>query len=302
MTDADYNRKQVAAQPQPVVLNKHVTLRLRPVGTVRYAVTARWGESCRGRYTHNATHRQLAVTVAPLAEALAVTVAWVAPPVLDKTQPVPFDAVTLRLAELYRRVVVRASPSGQLLELLNQPEIAHTWAAVRQQLCAEREHDAVATGLCEALDDRVRDGAALLRTLPADYFFPLFFKNVYGQAFDHNHAYAQPVGFSHFFADVPLAFVETMTYPPTDDLTDTATLRFAGVVDESFTNRPAIAQAVAERLETGASVTGDDLRFAYTATHRVHKATGLPVAIDAAVACWAGTAYKKDYTLTVRPL
>ena len=298
-TDAEYNRKAVAAHPQANFEPQHVTFVLRPTNAepVRYTVTTRWGESRDGEYVETAVEKQLVVAIAQQAAALAITVEQSSLPVLRKPEPLPFDEVTLLLAEVYRKLVLATSPAGRVLGLLNHAEVVTNWGAVKGQFRAYEGDETIAL-LQQLVDTRVQDATALLASLRFDYFFGLFLKNVYQQEFTTSHTYTQQSSFPQFFSDVSVAFLETMTLVPTAGPQPHATLVFTGLVDEAHSNRAAVAHAIAARL--GAAPVPADLHFDYEATCVLDKATGLPVSLDATVACGSRPRYQKEYTLTVR--
>lgn len=300
MTDAAYNDKTVAVHPQAGSVRQHVTLPLRPTEEpLQYLVRAGWGESRDGEFEGAAVEKHVAVSRVQRADGLETTVEWVAPPVLQKKNPLPFDAVTLLLAQVYQRLVLATSPAGQFLALRNHAEIVGTWTAVRQQL-GHHTDDETAAGLRAALDGLVPDGSALLASLRFDYFFSLFFKNVCHQRFETFATYTQRIGFPQFFSDVSVGFVEQMTLEPSTAPEPFATLTFSSQVDEAATDRAAVAGAIAERLGNPLAPAPAALHFTYDATCVLDKASGLPVALDVAVTCGARPRYQKEYTLTVR--
>ena len=308
--EAAYNRKTVEAQPDPGDFQPALLLPLlaRPA-PLHYALTTRWEERVDGEVRRTIIQKTLTLTSAAQGQSLLLTLTT-APPTLRKPDPTPLEEIMLVLAALYRRLVLRTSRAGQILELVNYEELLSGWEAIKQQLAARAgagEPDAITASLLAAAEEQLRRPEQVLASLRYDYAYYFLFKNIYYQRFESSSRYGQPAEFPRFFAGASLHFCERMALErPTAP--GHATLRFRGGPDEARLDRAAVAREVAAGLfpaqPPAARPLPDPaaLAFAYEATYEVEAATGWPVAIEARVNCRSPAGYAKEYDLTISRL
>lgn len=297
-----YNRKQAVPHPRSPLLNQQVTLTLQPTSTTaEYDVVAYWEERAEGLVTATVVDKVVRLDVTPKGAQLEFLLATPEARLKAPAAGALADSLGL-LAGLYQTLVLRASASGRLLELVNHADVVRAWQDIKHELRRRHEEeDAMTNAIIEDFDRQVLIPQSMFDSLPYDYFYPAFVKNVYAQRFETNSTYMQRKWFPQFFPAAGLCFQETMTlHPPETPESETVTLHFRGVLDAEQTPLAEIAQALETRLASAPAIRPEELHCRYQATHELDKKTGLPVAIALTVACHCPNIYQKEYHLTVR--
>lgn len=305
-----------AAQPHPNPGAVHPAVRLArqpiPAGGLRYALTSYWEE----RRASAAPQRTLLTKT--------LTLGWEAQPAgqalvdyraeaprLRKPDLSAYERTLLVLADLYQHLVLRASPAGQLVAILNQEELRQTWATARAELTRRSGggEDEFTQLLVAGVEAQLAQPTAVLASLRFDYAFGLLFANLYQQRFESGWRYGQAQCFAHFLPDTDLWFAERLEVgAPAGP--GRAALRVSGLLDAARTDLAAVAQQVDAALALAASPAGPPapptdpaaLRGTYEATYDLDAATGWPRLLEASVCCRAGEAYRKEYFLRLELL
>lgn len=287
--------QQVVELFAPVQVPRLLPLRALPA-SVCYSVLTHWEERVSGKVTRTSISRQLTVNCRPADEHLLVTLD-ATPPVPRKPDPTALEEIVQRLAELYRRLVLRVTDQGQVVELLNQADIAQTWAVLHADLTTryDTQQPPLAT-LLGAVTRQVQDPARLLASLRHDYLYAFLLQRPGQPTGDYPHLLGGAgVRLTQQFAPGP---------PPAAGRWE---WQARGQLDEACTDRAVLARSVAAAL---ASATGTAppvvdpaaLAVAYRASYAVDTATGWPLAVAATLTGRHPVGYSTEYDLTLHQL
>lgn len=299
------------ATPHPNPGAPHPPVRLHrqptPPAGLTYAVAAYWEERFGERSRRDGFTQALTLHARP-ADAGHWTVTC------ESTAPAPgkpdlsaLEQVHQALAGLYQRLVLRLSPDGRPVALLNHGDVLGTWQGLRQELLdrAGGGADAVTRLLVPGLDALLAAGPGpLLSSLRYHYLYDALFANCYGQRFASDCRYAQPRRFAAFFADAPLCLTERLAVarPPAPGR---VARHGTGGFDEARTDRPALARcidaawAAAGTMPDRPATDPAAVRAAYDAAYDFDAASGWPVAVALSARCRAGGDYHKEYFLSL---
>lgn len=262
---------------------------------MHYLVTTRWEERVPGAVTRTILERRVEVESRAEGENLRLVLRTTQPR-LRKRDPTAQEQLALRLAALYQCLEVRVTPAGQVLAVLNQEAIAHTW----QQLAAELHayygpESELLAAIVPAVSQQVISADRLLASLRYDYFYA--------------HLLGRPGSlrtYPEFVDGTSLWFAEH--YAP-DDVAPPVAGQLRGVatgrLDEARTDRSAVAQqldaALARHGHRPASPTNPaELCFGSRVRTVRDAATGWPLAVDATINFGSpASGYAKEYDLTI---
>jgi hypothetical protein len=288
------------------VLDKVALALCPPPQAVAYHALVRHEEGIAGSYTRTAIAKTLHVEMTPEADGFRLRLTT-APPVLHPAGRNSFDAMSGLLASLYHELELRLSPAGELLALLNQPEIRRAWAGVKDHLSRQyaAPDDPLVAGLLTSVERRVRDPAVLFRSLRYDYLYAGLLPGFYAATYETGFAYDAPRHFPLFFAQADLRFVETLTLRSAAP--GLVRLRLTGCPDHHPGQLDAIRREIQGRLPPAAPpLAADALLCTYRADYTLDRATGLPLDVRLAVRCATPAPgdeqpplYSKTYTLTI---
>jgi hypothetical protein len=269
-----------------------------------YEVTTRWEYRMHGEVRRTIIARHFTVSSESFGSDRRVTL-LATPPALRPPDLTPLDELTVQLAGLYQRLVLRVAPTGQLVALLNHDEILHTWAALEPEIAARfggDEPDELTAMLLAAVTQQVQRPEDVLASLQYDYAYGFLLQNPQLKA----GAGGQQQVFPHFFADTTISFRVQLT-PLPDQVTGQVGYRLHGILDEPGADRAAVARQVAAELAPDADPTPpppapDSLTFVYQASYIVDAHTGWPLTIEATASCQGPAGYAKEYDLTIAQL
>lgn len=275
----------------------------RRLGPTPYEVIARWEYRMHGEVRRTIITRHITLSSEPHGPNQQVTLLST-PPMLRQPDLTALEELTVELSALYRRLVLRVSPVGQPLEVLNHAELLQTWARLAPELAARfgaDGPDGLAAMLLTAVTQQLQRPEDVLASLQYDYAYGFLLKNLSMLA-----GGSQEQAFPHFFADTTICFQVPPAVPPTLD-GGPASYHLHGLLDEQRTNRAAAAEQVAAELapEADPSPSAPEpgtLDFAYTATYLLNADTGWPASLAATVSCQGPAGYAKEYDLTITQL
>ncbi|MBC8085121.1 MAG: hypothetical protein H7Z21_18135, partial [Hymenobacter sp.] len=191
----------------PVLLRRQPT----PAGGLRYAVTSYWEERLGSQTRRDALTHTLTMHAQPEADQWVVALE-ATPPTSFKSDLSALEQVLHQLSGLYRRLVLRLTPDGRPVALLNHAEILGTWHTLQQELTAQSGgKDDVTQLLLTDLDALLQAPGPLLASLRYNYLYEALLANCYGQHFESGVRYEQPRRFAHFFSDTDLWLAERLT-------------------------------------------------------------------------------------------
>lgn len=308
---AGFAPRRATPHPNPGAPQLPVLLRRQPTPPegLGYTVTSYWEE----RFGEEA-HRDVLTHTLTLHARPADHDGWVV--TLEATAPTSskpdlsaLEQVFHHLNGLYRRLVLRLTPDGQLAALLNHAEVLSTWQHIRQELVDRSGGgaDGATRTIVTDLDALLAQPGPLLDSLRYHYLYDALFANCYGQYFEGGVRYEQPRRFAAFFAGAPLCLAERLTVaaPPAPGR---VALHCDGHFDAARTDRAALARCVDAAWEAAGTAPDDRpatdpaaVHAAYDAAYDFDAATGWPVGLELSVRCRAGLDYHKEYFLSLTP-
>lgn len=308
---AGFAPRRAVPHPNPGAPQLPVLLRLLPTPPegVAYAVTTYWeerfGDATRRDpvLTHTLTLHAEPADAGHWTVTLDATV-----PVFSKPDLSALEQVVQQLSTLYRQLVLRLTPNGRPVALLNHAQILGTWQHLRQHLL-----DRSGGGTDEAtqiivtdLDALLQEPGPLLASLRYNYLYEALLANCYEQRFQSGMRYEHPRRFAHFFADTNLWLAERLSVaaPPAPGR---VALHCDGSLDEARTDRPRLAQGidaawVAAGTTDRPATAPATVQVSYDAAYDFDAASGWPVAVELSVRCRAGQDYHKEYFLSLTHL
>ncbi|RZK95886.1 MAG: hypothetical protein EOO62_29720 [Hymenobacter sp.] len=272
---------------------------------VRYELTTRWEEFANEEHRQTLLTKQVQVRLRPLARGRALWLHTTAPQLSRKDTVQLLEQLALQAAALYEHIIVELTPDGQLVRLLNYPELCQAWATLKAALLAEAAaEDQLTRKLVELLEKQVTQEEKVLYSLRHDYMYQAL-----AQAVSLAHGVARSAEgvsreFSEFFPHSSLWFAEANATVAVEQLNVRFALR--GVLDQAKTDVPAIQQLMRAALGLPAAAAGDAAgpapHFGYEATYAVEQATGVLTELTLTVYARLAQLYNKQYTLTVHRL
>lgn len=292
-----------SAYERPVKLLRQVT----PPGGLAYRQTSFWEERCVGRVQRTTIEKTIRIRWEQERNERAMLIYGASSPVLHKSDLSAFEKSLLLLAQLYQRLEIDATSTGQLLGLRNHAEVLMTWTELQKELIQRSGgNDEITQLLLEAVHTQMQRPESLLISLRHDYAFDFALPRLYGQRFESTFRYEQAREFPHFFTDTGLRFTERLEVAA-PLAAGRATLRLTGLLDTTRTDLSAVATHIQAALAVAAAPVAvrtapGTLTGQYEATYDVDLATGWPVEVEASVRCAAGDAYQKEYFLRLEQL
>lgn len=291
---------RVASQSRPELINHRISLVLRPSLTETwYSVHSGWADFGTGTAGRTRLARTVGLRGVPDGRGWHLALRT-QDSRLTKASSTPFDDIAQRLTGLYAELLLEAAPTGELLGLLNAPDIRQHWARIRQELL---DHHPAAgellAGLVADVDRQLAQPEGVWPSLPYNYFYAALLGSFYQQPFEANSRYARPRVFPQFFDGLDLHFTETLRLAPDQDDPAQALLLLHGVLDPQATAVAAVAERIRVALGSPVPVEPEEVLVAYHATHCLLKSTGLPVAVELTVSCTYRDLYHKEYYLTI---
>ncbi|RZL07830.1 MAG: hypothetical protein EOO62_16470, partial [Hymenobacter sp.] len=239
---------------------------------VTYAIATRWEEFANGEHRQTLITKQMQVRRRPLAQGQAVWLHTTAPQLSRKDAVQPIEQLALRAAALYEHIIVELTWDGQLIRLLNYPELRQAWATLKADLLAEAAaEDQLTRKLVELLEKQVAQEDKVLYSLRHDYMYQALTQAI-GQA-DRATRSADTGSreFPEFFPHSSLWFTEAHAPVAVEQQGVRYALR--GVLNQTKTNVPAIHQLMRAALGLPATPAGEAAEpaphFGYEATYAV---------------------------------
>jgi len=125
--------------------------------------------------------------------------------------------MALLLAGLYTSLEVEATPTGEMLGLLNGAAIRQQWAHIRQELARQYPTPSdIVDALVAGVEQQLAQPAGLWPSLSYTYFYAALPGTFYRQPFETNSLYARPRAFPRFFDGLDLHFTETLRLLPAE--------------------------------------------------------------------------------------
>lgn len=286
-------------------LTPSITLRLPLAATTLvYDAVLSWEAYANGDYQLTTIRKEVALRVQPTGASYSVEFRT-GPPVFTKSEdPEPLEELAVRLSALYQRVLVQATPRGELIALLNHEALLHTWAQLAQDLRASTtDDDQLTSTLLKFMTEQLQSPAAFLRSLRHDYLYQTLVPDYFGQPLGGEGGPANSRQFANFFDKIDLWFAEQVTWEP-GPAPEQLTLRLQGTLDKQKTDVEAVHQQISKALglvppPAGAGAEVPPPHFHYAATYVLETNTGLPFEVALSVYTRAGLVYNKEYTLTL---
>ncbi|RZK28719.1 MAG: hypothetical protein EOO63_10615 [Hymenobacter sp.] len=271
-----------------------------------YEVVIEWEAYANGAYQLSTIRKEVTVQVRPSEVGYAVDF-QTSPPQLTKPEDLQsLEQLALRLAPLYKRVVVQATPTGRVVGLLNHGELLQNWSQLSESLrAASLPGDEVTSTVLDFMSRQLQSPASFLLSLGHDYLYHSLLSDFYGQPL-HRLAMGRGRRFSNFFNKLALHFTEQLTVQP-GPAAGLLTLVVAGMLNEQLTDMVAVQAQIAQALHLDPPSAGPQGTPAevpaphahYQATHVLSLDTGLPVSVELVVYVRAGQLFNKQYTLTI---
>ena len=300
-----YVQRRAEPHPRPGAVMAPVRLEIGLLPTaLDYVFSSYWEERPAGGATQRTgIEKCFRLNTVPHPTGLVLDYTVTAPPVLRKPDLSALERAVLLLADLYQHLELRLGANGQVLAVLNHPEVQQTWKRVQAELLNRAGGaDAVTAQLLAGVAEQLAQPAGLLTSLRYDYLFAFLLKDIYQQRFEGELRYGQAQVLPRFFADADLWYWERLALMPAP-APGRVGLHLSGELDRARTDVLAVVQHLRDAHEalTGvpaaASAHPADLRLAYEATYEVDAATGWPVRVEASVRCWLPNLYSKEYFL-----
>lgn len=300
-----YVQRRAEPHPRPGAVMAPVRLELGPLPTaLDYVFSSYWEEQPAGGATQRTgIEKCFRLSAVPHPTGLMLDYTVTAPPVLRKPDLSALERAVLLLGNLYQHLKLQLGPNGQVLAVLNHPEVEQTWGRIRAELLDRAGgEDAVTAQLLAGVAEQLAQPTGLLASLRYDYLFAFLLKDIYQQRFEGELRYGQALVLPRFFADADLWCWERLALTPAP-APGRVGLHMSGELDRVRTDVPAVVQHLQDAHEalTGASAVAPahpaDLRLTYEATYEVDAATGWPVRVEASVRCWLPNLYSKEYFL-----
>jgi hypothetical protein len=270
-----------------------------PLEALRYEVAACWETYANGDYRTSTITKQVALSGRVVTDGTYELHFETSPPVLTKPEdPEPLEVLALRLAALYERVVVRATPTGRFVALLNHDNILDTWHLLAKDLRESTiAEDQITATLIQFMSQQLQDPANFLHSLRHDYFYHALVPDFYAQPLDGPTQPVRMQKFSQFFDKQPLWFLERIEVLPTAP-DEALTLLLRGTLDYQKTDVAAIGKLMAAAVGAAADPAAVP-HFHYEATHVLDRQTGLPQRVELTVYGRLADVYNKEYNLTI---
>ncbi|HEX8659039.1 MAG TPA: hypothetical protein VF690_15970 [Hymenobacter sp.] len=275
-----------------------VALSLRPPReAVRYEAVACWEAYANGDYRTSTVTKHVALGGRLLEDGDCELDIRTAVPVLAKPEDLEsLEALALRLAPLYARVVVQAAPTGQLVALRNHDALLHTWEQLARDLLeSAAAEDRITPTLVNFVSEQLQSPAKVVQSLRHDYLYAALVPDFYAQPL--GGAVPRTQEFSQFFDKLPLWFSEQVAVFPAAT-GDARTVVRRGKLDTQQTDVAAIRGLMAAAAGPAADPAVAP-HFHYEATHVLDQHTGLPQRVDLTVYGRLADCYNKQYTLTL---
>lgn len=296
--------RRAEPHPRAEAVLAPVRLKLEALGGAQtYELSSFWEEQLpNGAVQRTSLAKTFRLSTIRRSTDLILSYVATAPPVLRKPDPTALEKAVLLLADLYQHLELQVALDGQLLAVLNQPEIEQTWERVRGELVARSGGEDVVTQLLlSGIEAQLQQPDSLLVSLRYDYLFEFLLKNIYRQRFESHWRYGQAQVLPGFFAGVDLWCWERLELV-LPSASDRVALRLSGVLDRDRTDVAAVTEQMLAAVAAGGQPTSSsanpaDLRFAYNATYEVDAITGWPVGVEASIRCWLPGLYSKEYFL-----
>lgn len=288
----------------PVGPPERAALLLQPTEeAARYLVRSERSEFLAGQVRRTGLEIALEVRVAPHGTNWQLSLR-AAPPDLQKPNLTAFDQLAILLSELYAHLDVEAAPTGELLRLLNLPAIRQAWPGIQASLRRSYPPPSdLLDGLVADVTRQLARPEGLWPSLSYNYAYAALLGNFYQQPFATDHTYARPKGFPQFYDGLDLRFRETLRLAPAEaGDPDHVVLHLTGAPDRPAMRLEAIAATIQAVLSSKEPVVAEEIQFAYQATHRLGRHTGLPAAVELTVRCTYRELYRKEYHLTIHSL
>ena len=275
-----------------------------PASVLRYEALLKWETYANGDYQLTTIGKEVTLQVQPTETGYAFNF-YTRPPVLTKSQDLEvLEELALRLSVLYERVILQATPAGEIVGLLNYEAVQHTWGQVAQDLRASAPSDDPMTNtLLGFMDQQMQSPGAFLYSLRHDYLYQTLVPAYYGQPLEKPSGLGRPRQFANFFDKVDVWFTEQASWEP-GPTPEQLIVRLRGELDTQQTNVAAVRDLLTKALSlvppaADAPAEVPLPHFHYAATYLLEVSTGLPLSVELSVYARAGRLYNKEYTLTL---